>query len=144
MAQTILDSREEIIKLDKQNVLGSVEQLADQIEDAWNGAKSVKVPAEYKAVKNIVVSGMGGSALGAHVIKTLYKDSLRQPLEVVNHYQLPAYVNSDTLVVLSSYSGSTEETLASAEDAKKRGAKIVVIAAGGKLLEFGSKQSSGL
>lgn len=139
MKTSILDSRVDIKKLDVSNVLGSAEQLPDQIEHAWDSLHSMKVSSEYSKVSRIVVSGMGGSALGAHVIKTLYKDTLQQPLEVVNHYQLPAYVDKDTLVVLSSYSGTTEETLASAEDAQKRGAKIAVIAAGGKLLEFAQK-----
>ena len=138
--QSILDSRDEIKKLDLSNVLGSVEKLPDQIEDAWSATKQIKVPPAYKQVKQIVVSGMGGSALGAKVIRTLYKSSLKVPFEVINHYELPAYVGSDTLVVLSSYSGTTEETLASAEDAKKRGAKLAVICAGGKLAEFAKKE----
>lgn len=141
MAASILDSRASIQKLDVSNVLGSAEQLPEQIEHAWASLQSMKVSAEYSKVTRIVVSGMGGSALGAHVIKTLYKDSLQQPLEVVNHYQLPAYVDKDTLVVLSSYSGTTEETLASAEDAKKRGAKIAVITAGGGLLDLAKKNN---
>lgn len=141
MSKSFLDSRSDIKKLDNSNVLGSVEQLPDQIEHTWSSLHSMKVPTEYANVSRIVVSGMGGSALGAHVIKTLYKDSLQQPLEVVNHYQLPAYVDKDTLVVLSSYSGTTEETLASAEDAKKQGAKIAVIAAGGALLDFATKNN---
>ena len=139
MSKSILDSRSDIKKLDISNVLGSVEQLPDQIEHTWASLQSMKVPSEYSKVSRIVVSGMGGSALGAHVIKTLFKDTLKQPLEVVNHYQLPAYVDKDTLVVLSSYSGTTEETLASAEDAQKRGAKIAIITAGGGLLELAEK-----
>ncbi len=140
MKTSILDSRETMKKLDKENVLGSVEQLAQQIEHAWNETKKIKIPKGYEHISNIVVSGMGGSALGAHVIKTLYKDSLAMPLEVVNHYDLPSYVNQHTLVVLSSYSGSTEETLASAADAKKRGAKVAVITAGGALYEIAQKE----
>lgn len=141
MSKSVLDSRSSMKNLDLSNVLGSVEQLPDQIEHAWTTLHAMKVPSEYSKVSRIVVSGMGGSALGAHVIKTLFKDTLKQPLEVVNHYQLPAYVDQDTLVVLSSYSGTTEETLISAEDAKKRGAKIAVIAAGGSLLELAKKNN---
>ncbi|HKY74437.1 MAG TPA: bifunctional phosphoglucose/phosphomannose isomerase [Patescibacteria group bacterium] len=140
MATSILDSRKDIGALDVQNVLGSIEHLPDQIEHAWSDTKAIQVSDAYKKVHKIVVSGMGGSALGAHVIKTLFKDTLKQPLEIVNHYELPEYVDKDTLVVLSSYSGTTEETLISAEDAKKRGAKIAVITAGGKLEEFANKE----
>src|SRR5688572_13910742 len=107
---SILDSREQIKTLDKSNVLASVEVLPDQITDALEQTKDIVVPEEYKAVKNVVVSGMGGSVLGAYVIKGLFKNSLRVPFEVVSHYELPEYVGSDTLVLLSSYSGTTEET----------------------------------
>lgn len=133
---SILDSREQIKAIDKSNLLGSVESLADQITDALNQAKDIAVPSDYKLAKNVVVSGMGGSALGSHIIKSLFKSELKVPFDVVSHYELPGYVNSDTLVLLSSYSGTTEETLASAEDAKKRGAKIMVITSGGPLAKM--------
>lgn len=137
---SILDSRDEIKKLDLENVLGSIEQLPEQIEQVWSERDTIKVDGDYSNVHNIVVSGMGGSGLGAHVIKTLYKDQLHCPLELVHDYTLPEFVNEHSLVVLSSYSGTTEETLASAEDAKKRGAKLAVISAGGKLHEFAQRE----
>ncbi len=136
MAGINIYSGEEIKALDKENVLGSVEQLPDQIEQVWSELELIKIPTGYGEIKSIVVSGMGGSALGARVIQALYKKSLPCPMEVVNHYELPGYVGENSLVVLSSYSGTTEETLASAEDAKKRKAKIAVITAGGELLKL--------
>ncbi len=139
MPTTRLDSREEIKKLDKSNVLGSIEALPDQIQDAWNKASQVQLPPEYSQVKNIVVVGMGGSALSTHVIKHLYKRELKLPLEVYNHYQLPAYVNQDTLVILFSYSGNTEEVLAAATEAITKTNKIIVITAGGKLQAFAQR-----
>src|SRR5690349_11746769 len=128
---SILDSRDQIKALDKSNLLGSVEALPDQILDALEQTKDIVVPEAYKSIKNVVVSGMGGSALGSHIIKGLYKSELKVSFEVVSHYELPGYVNTDTLVLLSSYSGTTEETLASAQDALKKGAKIMVITSGG-------------
>jgi glucose/mannose-6-phosphate isomerase len=136
MALTILDSRERMRELDKENVLGSVEHLPDQIEHAWEEIKKIEIDPSYRSVKRVVFSGMGGSGLGSHVIKTLYKDRSNIPFEVINHYALPAYVDEETLVVLSSYSGTTEETIASAEDAIKKKAKVVVITAGGKLADL--------
>ena len=133
---SILDSREEIKKIDKSNVLGSAEALPDQIRDAWTKASLVEFPDTYPLVKNIVVAGMGGSALGSWVIKRLFKDELTLPFEVYSHYALPGYVSKDSLVLLSSYSGDTEETLAAAEQAKKVGAKIAVIASGGELAQM--------
>ncbi len=133
---SILDSRDQIKKLDKENLLGSVEALPDQIRDAWEQTNELKFPSSYPNVKNIIVSGMGGSSLGALVIKRLYKDELTLPLEIYPHYHLPGYVSAESLVVLSSYSGSTEETLAAAEQAKAAGAKIAVITGGGQLAEM--------
>lgn len=140
MAQTILDSRDQIQQLDKQNVLGSVEQLPDQIEHVWSEVQKVSVPETYKNIKNVVANGMGGSGLGAHVIQTAFKESLRVPLEVLHTYDLPAYINQETLVVLSSYSGSTEEILESAQQAKQKNAKVMVIAAGGPLFEMAQQE----
>lgn len=135
----LLDSREEIVKIDQHNLLGSVEQLPEQIKDAWEQTRSLSLPASYSAVKRAVVSGMGGSALGAHVLKHLYHQDLSLPLEVVSGYHLPGYVDSDTLVVLSSYSGTTQETLSAAAEAIAQGAKIAVITSGGELAKLASQ-----
>lgn len=139
--RSILDSREKIKELDKSNLLGSAEALPDQIEDAWTQTERLSFPSNYPNVKNIVVSGMGGSAMGSLIIKRLFKDELTIPLEVYSHYHLPGYVNSDSLVLLSSYSGNTEETLAAAEQAITVGAKIAVITSGGKLAELATKHN---
>jgi len=135
---SILDSRDQIKKLDQSNLLSSAEALPDQIQDAWDQTKDLIIPSEYQNIKNIVVSGMGGSALGSHLIKGLYKAELKIPFEVVSHYNLPGYVNSDTLVLLSSYSGTTEETLSASCEALERGAKIMVITSGGSLAQLAS------
>ena len=79
---SILDSREKIKELDKSDLLGSVEALADQIQDAWEQTKSLTFPSDYHQAKNIIVSGMGGSNLGSLVIKRLFKDELTLPLEI--------------------------------------------------------------
>jgi len=133
---SILDSRQETSTLDEMNMLGSIEQLGSQVQQIWKDAQAVHFDESYCKVKNVIVAGMGGSALGAHIIQTVFKDELGVPVVVVPDYQLPSYVNSDTLVIASSYSGGTEETLAAVEDAKKKGAKIAGITSGGKLAEF--------
>jgi glucose/mannose-6-phosphate isomerase len=131
---SILDSREQLKALDKSNLLGSVEALGDQIQDALEQTKNITLPDSYNQdIKNVVVSGMGGSVLASHIIKQLYKSELKVPFDIVSHYDLPGYVNGETLVILASYSGTTEETLESANQAKERGAKVMVITTGGKL-----------
>lgn len=138
---SILDSREKIKALDTQNLLGSVEALSDQLIDALEQVSKVVVPGDYKTSKNIVVSGIGGSVLGSYVIKNLFKSEIKVPFEVVSHYTLPGYVNSDSLVLLSSYSGTTEETLSAAIDAKTRDAKVMVITGGGPLAQMAQENN---
>jgi len=88
-----------------------------------------------RAIMNVVVSGMGGSALAALQLKAWLKQELSVPFEIVRSYDLPDYVGENTLVIASSYSGNTEETVSSLGQAKARGAQIGVIAAGGELIE---------
>jgi glucose/mannose-6-phosphate isomerase len=84
---------------------------------------------------------MGGSTLGAHVIQAISKQYLRVPLEIIKDYNLPSYINEHTLVILSSYSGTTEETLAAAKAAEAKHAKIAVITSGGDLQELALKNN---
>lgn len=132
----ILDNLSEIKKLDKANMLGSIEVLADQCRQAWQDLKGVNIPRDYHQVKNIVVAGMGGSAIGAHIVKSLFTNELKVPLEIINDYHLPAYVNKEALVVLSSYSGSTEETVSCLSEIKERQSKVLVMTSGKDLAEF--------
>lgn len=134
----LINSRKEIEKIDQDNVLGSIEALADQIRHAWSDVNKITLKLKQTPTQ-IVVAGMGGSALGASVVKHLFKDSLPVPLEIVNDYTLPNYVSEKTLVILSSYSGNTEEILACAKQAKEANAQIAVITAGGKLKEIASE-----
>lgn len=134
-SQNILQSRELIAELDKSNMISSIEMLDKQIEHAWSDTRSINL-SQIGEVRNVVVAGMGGSGLGADVIKTLFKEELTVPLEIVHDYHLPNFVNQNSLVFLASYSGNTEEILSCAEDAKQKNAQIIVICAGGKLEEF--------
>jgi glucose/mannose-6-phosphate isomerase len=131
-----LDSIEEIRKLDSENVLGSVEALADQCEDAWVEASKVEVPESYRNAKAVVMTGMGGSGLGARLIESVYKDELKVPLVRVNDYDLPGFVGENTLVICSSYSGTTEEVVENIRQAKDKGAKIMGMGTGGTLEEM--------
>jgi len=131
-----LDDLTEMSKLDVNHARESMEQLGSQVQQIWNQAQSLEIDPSYREVKQVVVAGMGGSALGTHVIQTVFKEELKVPVLVVPDYSLPEFVNANTLVITSSYSGSTEETLAAAEDAKKKGAKIAGITSGGKLAEW--------
>lgn len=134
-----LNNLDAIKQLDKSNLLGSIQQLPDQIEDAWKQTSAQDYRAYGQDVDHIIVAGMGGSALGAEVTKSLAKFSLKVPLEIVNDYTLPGYVNSHTLVILSSYSGTTEETLAAAKEAQAKQVKIAIVTAGGDLAKLAAE-----
>ena len=90
---------------------------------------------DERTIENIVITGMGGSALAALVLKVWLKDDFTVPLDIVRSYNLPNYVGKHTLVIASSYSGNTEETLSALEEAEVRGAQIAIIASGGKLID---------
>jgi glucose/mannose-6-phosphate isomerase len=89
--------------------------------------------------KNVVLGGMGGSALYAMFVRTW--PGVRVPFEVVREYELPPYVGQGTLFIASSYSGNTEETLSALAEAEKRGATIAIVAAGGKLQEIAREKN---
>lgn len=95
---------------------------------------------DSRPIRNIVVAGMGGSALGALLIKTWLKSELAEPVEIVRGYKLPKYISADTLVVASSYSGNSEETLACLNQAKENGAQVAVITSGGKLIDIAGRE----
>lgn len=135
MKPNILDNPAQIAKLDSQNMRGSLERLGQQIEQVWRQSAGLKIPASYKTTSHIVVLGMGGSALGARVIKSLFFNELKAPLEIVNGYHLPEFVNARSLVLVSSYSGTTEEPLAALSEARRRRAKLLAITSGGALAE---------
>lgn len=136
----VIDDVDKVAEIDQSNVLGSIEALADQVKDAWEETQKISFKPT-REIKNVVVAGMGGSGLGPDVIKHLYKDQLPVPFEVINSYALPAYVNQNSLVVLSSYSGNTEEVLSCAQQAQDRSVQIMIITSGGKLAELAQKEN---
>ncbi len=136
MNRISLDDSRLIKKLDPQNVLGSIEQLGFQCKQAWEDVNKIQFPDKYRKISNIVFSGMGGSALGAYVLKSLFIDKLSVPFEIVDDYHLPAYINQTTLVILASYSGTTEETLSCALEAKIKKVCVTGLTTGGELADF--------
>lgn len=122
-------------RIDPKGVLRSVLLVPEQAEQAWKESRKVQLPARYRKAQHIVVAGMGGSLLGTHILDGLYQDRLKLPLTMVNGYSLPNSVDSTTLVLLSSYSGTTEEVLSCAKEARRRKAMRLGISLGGRLLQ---------
>lgn len=121
-------------------VADTIRLYPNQLKQAWDEIGFLHIPPEYKNVENIVFCGMGGSALGARIVDSLAIDRLRIPLEIFNDYKIPNYVNNKTLVVVCSYSGTTEEVIESTYQAIKKGAKIFGITIGGTLGELLKKE----
>lgn len=135
-----IDKIEEIEKLDSKNMLGSLELLSEQIKQIVMQSDTVRVPKTYAKCANIIVLGMGGSTLGSHIIKSIFEAELDVPFEIVNGYQLPQFADKSSLVLVSSYSGTTEEPLQAMLEAKKRGCKLMIITSGGELAKRAKKQ----
>src|SRR5947207_14439140 len=107
---------EEIKKAAPQNRLGSTELLAEQCKTAWQQVMQLNLPNYSGQIKNIVFCGMGASVYGALVIKALLGEKFPFPVETVSDYHIPEYVSNDSLIVLTSYSGTTEEVLSCAHE----------------------------
>jgi glucose/mannose-6-phosphate isomerase len=104
-------------------------------QDAFKAAAKVVLPS-VDQIDHVVLTGMGGSGIGATLVEALLRDSSPRPIVVVKDYHLPKFVNKRSLVIATSYSGETEETLYGVALAKERGAQIAAIASGGALLDF--------
>ena len=124
----MLDNLNQIKKLDKSGVYESIQVLSDQIRQVLRDARSIKIPREYSKINQVVVNGMGGSNLGAGIVKSVFSDQIKVPITITPGYSVPASVDNNTLYIISSYSGNTEEPLSVYREVKKRKAKILAIA----------------
>ncbi len=113
-----------------------INDFALQIDEALAIGEAANLNINIDNVHNIVTCGLGGSGIGGSFLKDATKQSISVPLEVVKGYFLPKYVNENSLVIISSYSGNTEETLACFKVALERNAKIVAISSNGKVEEI--------
>jgi glucose/mannose-6-phosphate isomerase len=131
-----LDDIDKLKSVDTGNILDTIRRLPDQVEQVWKEIFAVERPQKCSHAANVVIAGMGGSALGGRIIDSLIVDRSRTPIEVFTQFHIPNYVGENTLVILSSYSGSTQETLSDLNDALKRRAQIFAITTGGALAEY--------
>jgi len=122
--------------LDERNMLGSIDMLSQQVQHAWTATAGVQLPAGTKDCRQVVLFGMGGSALGMDVARAVYASSATVPLLVVNDYVVPGYISADTFAILSSYSGTTEETLTAAKIVQQRTKLVAAVATAGPLAQL--------
>jgi glucose/mannose-6-phosphate isomerase len=131
----MLDDPKYYEPLDHHDALGMVRAQLDQLKNPL----VAELSKPDRTLTNIVVAGMGGSALAAEFIRSWLGDRLPLPLNIVRDYTLPKYVNESTLLIVSSYSGNTEETVAAAHEGVERGAFMVANDDGGKLAELAAE-----
>ncbi|MEK6757226.1 MAG: bifunctional phosphoglucose/phosphomannose isomerase [Bacteroidota bacterium] len=121
----------DIRQIDQSGMYNALVDFHAQVGDAVRLGKSTLVKLNVRGVRNIVLTGMGGSAIGGDLLRSYLSDVLRVPFFVNRHYVLPAFVDRNSLVIVSSYSGNTEETIAAHRDAIKRNARILCLTSGG-------------
>lgn len=146
---SVLDRLEEVEKIDKSGMLKICMKMPEHCRDAIQRAKGTKIPKKvkvsekitirYKRPQHIIITGMGGSAIGGEILRDWLRDRTSIPIEVCRDYVLPAYANKDTLVFALSYSGNTEETLSAFVEAINRGCMVIAVTSGRHLLSFSEK-----
>jgi len=128
-----LDAPQSFAACDPKGMLAHIAALPQQCAEAWNKIQLIKLPDEYRRARQVVVLGLGGSAIGADLLRGLLVEECPVPVIVHRDYGLPDFVDSHTLVIASSYSGDTEETLSGFDEAWGRGARLLAVTTGGEL-----------
>ncbi len=139
-----LNNYKDFPALDSFNMLAEMNGLPEQLLTAWAEAEALPL-RDFSGVKQVLVAGMGGSAIGADLLKAYAAPLSTVSLEVHRDYELPAWAaGEDTLVIISSHSGNTEETLSAMEAAIQRGCRLLAISTGGKIAELAKKNDINL
>jgi glucose/mannose-6-phosphate isomerase len=130
-----LDDPAALRALDPKDMAGLTLGFPEQCHTAVEIARQAPTRSAAPAPKNVVVTGLGGSAIGGDMLRALMEKEAGIPCAVNRDYHLPAYVGPDTLVIAASYSGNTEETLAAYEEAQRAGAPVLAVTSGGALAD---------
>ena len=128
-----LDDPKTYQQCDPEGMLARIHETPWQCQQAWQTAMGFSLPADYSDIDKVVILGMGGSAIGGDLVRSLVASEAKLPVFIHRDYDLPAFVDDRTLVIVSSYSGNTEETLSGFEQSLKTGAKKLAITTGGKV-----------
>jgi glucose/mannose-6-phosphate isomerase len=112
-----------------------IEEFPLQLREAINISNQQDFPV-LKPFTNVIIAGLGGSGISGSIVANLLEDHLTVPINVINSYFLPGFANNHSLVIISSYSGNTEETISCLEEAIRKNCNILCIASGGKIQEI--------
>lgn len=128
-----LDDPKTYGKFDPSNMLERIGESSHRCSEAWRSAANFPLPSDYSQTDKVVILGMGGSAIGGDLLRIIMLEKCKTPVLVHRDYDLPPLVDKRTLVIASSYSGNTEETLSSFSQALNTPAKKLAITTGGRL-----------
>lgn len=132
-----LDDLALVERNDPEDYLGRVESFGDQIRDARERAGALDELPSAEGVNSIAVLGMGGSGISGDVARAILGGPSPIFFQTLKGYDLPGWVGENSLIFAMSYSGNTEETLATFEEARRRGARVVIVSTGGQITEWG-------
>ena len=124
---------EELYAVDKSNMFRLLKGFPGQVEEAVSIGNGFRVKKRLTGIRQVVLTGMGGSAIGGDLLADYLAGELAIPFLVNRNYSLPSFTGRETLVIVSSYSGNTEETNSAYREAIRRRAKILCITSGGKV-----------
>ena len=130
---------DDIKRTDPSGMFGWIRDFHRQVQDGVKIGKAAKVKVNSRGVQNIVLTGLGGSAIGGDLLRSYLADELSVPFIINRNYELADFVDKNSLVVVSSYSGNTEETIAAHRNATKRKAKVICISTGGETEKLAKK-----
>ena len=136
-----LDDPQVYKKYDPEGMLSHIHELPQLCRQAWQMATAFDLPQDYSQANKVVILGMGGSAIGGDLVASLISAEAKIPVLVQRDYNLPAFVDSKTLVIASSYSGMTEETLFTFKEALNTNSKKLVITTGGRLKDIAQERN---
>ena len=128
-----LDDPKAVAEGDPSGMLDAVLGLAQQCRDGYRTGREVRQLPDASTVTSIAMCGMGGSGVAGDIVRAMYRGRLPVPLDVVKDAELPEFCGRETLVVCSSFSGNTAETLACFDEASERGCRLLGLSSGGEL-----------
>lgn len=134
--------RKVLKKYDRQDMFSVLFDFPVQVCDAVDIAGNVKIKGNYRGIKNIIINGLGGSAIGGDILRSYTAGEIKIPVSVNRNYTLPAYADRNTLAILASYSGNTEETVTAFRDALKKGCRIICVTSGGAVEKMAKKNKT--
>ena len=137
-----MNIKNEIKKYDVSNMTGNLLNFPFMVKDAIRIGRASVLPVNLKNLKKILITGLGGSAIGGDILKSVLYEKALVPVMVNRNYFVPKWVDRDTLVIAVSHSGNTEETISAFKDALKKNAKLLAVTTGGDLAKLAKENKA--